>query len=94
MSVGCVLCCSDVYRIWQVLLVIAIGLRWVEDMRNVRSCQTLQSQTSSTSQVLRDGTEKPVSTENVVVGDIVRLSPGNLVPGDVRIIQARSLSIG
>ncbi len=78
----------------QVLLVIAIVLRWTEDMRNVRHSQTLESSISSASQVLRDGTEKQVSTENVVVGDIVRLLPGRLVPGDVRIIQACSLSIG
>lgn len=78
----------------QVLLVIAIVLRWTEDMRNVRHGQTLESSISSTSQILRDGTEKQVSTENVVVGDIVRLLPGRLVPGDVRIIHACSLSIG
>ncbi len=78
----------------QVLLVVAIVLRWTEDMRNVRSSQTLQSPVVATSWVLRDSTEKQVSTEDVVMGDVVRLLPGNLVPGDVRIIQARSLSIG
>ncbi|KAL3134439.1 hypothetical protein ABBQ38_006496 [Trebouxia sp. C0009 RCD-2024] len=77
-----------------VLLVVAIVLRWTEDMRNVRSSQTLQSPVVATSWVLRDSTEKQVSTEDVVMGDVVRLLPGNVVPGDVRIIQARSLSIG
>ena len=76
------------------LLVVAVVLRWIEDMRNVRSTQTLQSPVAATSLVLRDGTEKQVSTEDVVVGDFVRLLPGKLVPGDVRIIEARSLSVG
>lgn len=87
-------CHSGVHGIMQVLLVIAIGLRWVEDMRNVKSSQALQSPFSSTSQVLRDGAEKTVSSDSVVVGDVVRLLPGNLVPGDARIMQASTLSIG
>ncbi len=41
--------------------------------------------------VIRDGQDRDVPLEAVVVGDIVRLRAGALIPGDCRILTARDL---
>ena len=41
--------------------------------------------------VLRDGHEREVPLEAVVVGDIVRLRAGALIPGDCRLVTSRDL---
>jgi P-type Mg2+ transporter len=43
--------------------------------------------------VRRDGDERQVAVEDVVVGDVVLLSAGGLVPADGRIIEAQSLLV-
>jgi len=43
--------------------------------------------------VLRGGTATTVATEEVVPGDIVKLSAGDLVPADGLILEARDLKI-
>lgn len=43
--------------------------------------------------VLRDGVETEIPVEEVVVGDMVLLSPGSYVPADARLIEARQLSV-
>lgn len=42
-------------------------------------------------EVLRDGAEVPVPTEEVVVGDVVVLRAGDIVPADCRVIESHSL---
>lgn len=41
--------------------------------------------------VLRDGQEREVPLEAVVVGDIIRLQAGALIPGDCRLLTSRDL---
>lgn len=43
--------------------------------------------------VFRDGKKQTVRTPELVPGDIIELSPGDLVPADVRIIQAHSVKV-
>ncbi|MDD1751495.1 MAG: magnesium-translocating P-type ATPase [Methanotrichaceae archaeon] len=43
--------------------------------------------------VLRDGEKQDVPLENVVSGDIVLLSAGDIIPGDSRIIESRDLFV-
>ena len=41
--------------------------------------------------VLRDGRDLDVPVEEIVPGDVVRLSAGSIVPGDLRLLQAKNL---
>jgi Mg2+-importing ATPase len=43
--------------------------------------------------VLRDGTETEISVEAVVVGDVVILNAGDVIPGDSRILESRDLFV-
>lgn len=43
--------------------------------------------------VIRDEVASIVDVENIVPGDIVKLSSGDMIPGDVRFLEAKDLFI-
>lgn len=67
-----------------ILLNIVIG--FVQDYRAEKTMQSLQSLSAPVASVVRDGTIQKVKSEELVVGDIVRLSVGDVVPADIRCV--------
>ena len=61
--------------------------------RSVSAMSKLRAQVSTTATVLRDGDWKEIFRREVVPGDIIRLSAGDLVPADARLVQARDLYV-
>jgi len=51
----------------------------------------LRSMVEVKARVLRDGVEKVVPIEDVVPGDLILLSTGNIVPADCRLLETRDL---
>ena len=51
----------------------------------------LRSMVEVKARVLRDGVEKVVPIEDVVPGDLILLSAGNIVPADCRLLETRDL---
>ena len=41
--------------------------------------------------VIRDGQDREVPLEGIVAGDVIRLSAGNMIPGDCRLLSSRDL---
>ncbi|MGA7852017.1 MAG: HAD-IC family P-type ATPase, partial [Candidatus Acidiferrales bacterium] len=72
-----------------VLLSTAIDLS--QTYRSQRAVEQLRKQVAPTATVLRDGAWKEIQRHDVVPGDIVRLSAGDLVPADARLLIARDL---
>ncbi|MGO9865821.1 MAG: magnesium-translocating P-type ATPase [Terriglobales bacterium] len=72
-----------------VLLSAAIDLS--QSYRSQRAVEQLRAQVAPTATVLRGGAWKEVRRREVVPGDIVRLSAGDLVPADARLLIARDL---
>jgi Ca2+-transporting ATPase len=56
----------------------------------IRALQRLGSPRAT---VLRDGHTHDIAGTDVVVGDVVRLRPGDLVPADGRVIESHALSV-
>jgi calcium-translocating P-type ATPase len=69
----------------------AIGFS--QERRARRAIEGLQQMTAPKAQVVRDGREVEIAGDEVVPGDIVRLSAGGRVPADVRIVQTVDLRI-
>ncbi|MFC7547223.1 HAD-IC family P-type ATPase [Plantactinospora sp. GCM10030261] len=57
-------------------------------VRTERALAELLSRSAVTATVRRDGTERVVSADDLVPGDIVLLGPGDAVPADCRLIEA------
>ncbi len=74
-----------------VLLSIAIDL--VQAYRSQSAVEKLRAQVAPTATVLRDGQWKELPRREVVPGDVVRLSAGDLVPADARLLKARDLYV-
>lgn len=56
-----------------------------------RALEALANLNSSSCMVLRDGNQQEIATSEVVVGDIIILKTGSLVPADARLIQSVNL---
>lgn len=65
----------------------------VQEFRAQRSLEALQKMASPSASVLRDGRAITMSEENLVVGDIVLLEAGNIVPADLRLIDVEELQV-
>ena len=68
-----------------------VGLR--EEGKAESAMNALKSMTKATTRVRRDGVSAEIPAEEVVAGDIVLISAGDLVPADGRIIEANALQI-
>ncbi len=53
----------------------------------------LQSRTAKQSYVLRDGVKTLIYSEDIVVGDVILLSPGTVIPADARIFECTALKV-
>ncbi|MDQ0362340.1 cation-translocating P-type ATPase [Breznakia pachnodae] len=56
-----------------------------------KSLEALMNMTTPQSRVIRDGKEEIIDTQNLVVGDIIRLEAGDFIPADARLISANAL---
>jgi len=74
-----------------VLLSIVIDL--TQTYRSQRAVEQLRDRVAPTASVLRGGEWKEIRRREVVPGDIVRLSAGDLVPADARLLLARDLYV-
>jgi Mg2+-importing ATPase len=74
-----------------VLLSIAIDL--TQTYRSQRAVEQLRDRVAPTASVLRGGEWKEIRRRDVVPGDIVRLSAGDLVPADARLLLACDLYV-
>ena len=74
-----------------VLLSAAIDLS--QTYRSQRAIEQLRDRVAPTATVLRGGEWKELRRRDVVPGDIVRLSAGDLVPADARLVVARDLYV-
>lgn len=69
-------------------------LHFIQEYRSTLSIEKLKSMVTTTASVKRDNsvfTEIPI--EEIVSGDIIHLSAGDMVPADVRIISSKDLFI-
>ena len=66
-------------------------LRFVQETRSGNVAAKLSGMLHTTALVERDNVRAELSMEELVAGDIVHLSAGDMVPADVRILQAKDL---
>ena len=65
----------------------------VQEKKAQSSLEALRNMRTPTAQVLRQGEESIVPSANLVVGDVVYLRDGDMVPADMRLIDAVNLKV-
>jgi P-type Mg2+ transporter len=68
-------------------------LNFFQTFRSQRAVLRLREQVAPTASVLREGEWRELPRREVVPGDIIRLSAGDLVPADAQLIWARDLHL-
>jgi Mg2+-importing ATPase len=75
------------------MVVLGVALRFVQETKAGNAAAKLKAMIKVTATVVRDGQAKEVPLQQLVPGDIVKLSAGDMIPGDVRLIAAKDLFI-
>ena len=76
-----------------VIVIFSVTIDFVQTYRSQRAIQRLQEHVSLTATALRDGRWQEIKRQEIVPGDIVRLSAGDLVPADGQLLEARDLYV-
>ena len=71
-----------------VILMASIGLGFFNEYRAEQAAAALHSQVHHSATVRRDGKFISIDVANLVPGDVIRLSLGEAVPADVRLMEA------
>ncbi len=84
---------KDFVTIGILLLVVLAStlVSFIQDERSSAAGEKLLDMVSNTTAVLRDGKFIEVAINDIVLGDIIRLSAGDIIPADLRIISAKDL---
>ena len=81
------------------MIAISVLLRFTQEFRSIRAAEKLRAMVSTTATVSRrrakgsPGVKREVPIQEVVPGDIVHLSAGDMIPADLRLIASRDLFV-
>jgi P-type Mg2+ transporter len=70
---------------------LSIGLGFIQEYRSEKAVEALHSRLRYTALVLRDGVEAAIDVTELVPGDVVRIAVGDVVPADLRLLEADEL---
>jgi Mg2+-importing ATPase len=76
-----------------IIVLASAGLSFVQEYSAGNAAEQLRAQVTIHASVLRDGQPQSIPAEQVVPGDVVLLSAGNLVPADGVLLQARDFFV-
>lgn len=74
-----------------IIVAISIGLDLFQESKAEKAADLLKAKVATTATVLRDGFKTEVKLTEIVPGDIILLSAGDIVPADSRVINAKDL---
>lgn len=103
-GIALILSYTDVYlaedpnyaNIIVILILVAVStfLDFFSEYRSNLAAEKLKQLVSTTATVIRNGQKIKVPFRNLVLGDVVILSAGDMIPADLRIIESKDLYVG
>ena len=76
-----------------ILVLISGGIRFIQELRSDKAASNLSRMIVNTATVLRDGSEQEIPINEIVVGDVIKLSAGDMIPADVVLIDSRDFFV-
>lgn len=76
-----------------VMVLLSGLLRLVQETRSGNAAAKLSGMIHTTTSVRREGKVREIPVQEVVVGDLIELSAGDMIPADLRIIEAKDLFV-
>lgn len=75
------------------IAIISMLIRVLEDYSVYKFNKKLRSKIVSTTKVIRDNKELEIKVENVVIGDIISLNAGSIIPADCIVVNSKDLFV-
>jgi len=75
------------------MVALSIAVNFAQSYRSQRAVRRLRDSVAPTATVLRDGAWRELPRREVVPRDVIRLSAGDLVPADARLLEAKDLHV-
>ncbi|MBI2836578.1 MAG: calcium-transporting P-type ATPase, PMR1-type [Chloroflexi bacterium] len=76
-----------------IIVLFAAVLGFVQEYRAEKAMAALKRMASPTASVLRDGNEMEIPSRELVLGDVILLYTGDLVPADAKVLEAVNLRL-
>ena len=76
-----------------VIVIVNAAIGIVQEKKAQSSLEALRQMSAPTARVLRQGEESLVPAADLVVGDVVLLGDGDMVPADLRLIESANLKV-
>lgn len=77
-----------------ILVSISSLLEFFEEYKSNKAAEKLKELVATTTTVLRNGKSLKIPIKEVVFGDIILLAAGDMMPADLRVIEANDLYVG
>ena len=77
-----------------VLIIVSTLLEFIEEFRSNNAAEKLKELVETTATIIRDGKKKKIPLKEVTLGDTIILSAGDMIPADLRVIEAKDLYVG
>ncbi|MGZ6387797.1 MAG: magnesium-translocating P-type ATPase [Ktedonobacterales bacterium] len=75
------------------MVMLSVTINFLQSYRSQKAVEQLRTSVALKCTVRRDGRWQEISRAAVVPGDIIRLTAGDLVPADARLIEARDVHV-
>jgi len=72
-----------------VMVLLGVILRFTQEMRADNAAAKLKAMVSNSATIVRDGQDMEIPLKYLVPGDIIRLTAGDMVPADLRVLSAK-----
>ncbi|KRN54515.1 magnesium-translocating P-type ATPase [Carnobacterium divergens] len=76
-----------------VMILLSVGIRFIQEYRSQKASLALKELIETTCGITRDGVTTEIPIDEVVPGDIVNLSTGDMIPADARFIWTKDLFV-
>ncbi len=75
------------------IVFLSVILDFYQESKAEKAAEALKEKVTTTATVLRDGAKKEVKLHDIVPGDVIYLSAGDITPADARVITAKDLFV-
>ena len=73
------------------MVLLSAALNFIQTYRSQRAVERIRKEVAPTASVLREGNWLDIPRREVVPGDVIRLTSGDLIPADAILFQSRDL---
>ncbi|XP_011707438.1 PREDICTED: sodium/potassium-transporting ATPase subunit alpha-like [Wasmannia auropunctata] len=89
---------EDIGIAWLGIIIVTICITsgvfaYIQESKNIKVMESFKKMVPTFATVIRDGVKLRMSTEELVLGDLVEIRMGDKIPADIRIIECRGLRV-